>query len=158
MKVFRISPERFAFDLTGEGARLQGGRWNRVGKPALYTAESPSLAMLEIIAYFEVTGEPPDLVLVTLDVPDNISTGKPSIDDLPINWDIHPKTPSTQNFGSRWLEEAKFACLRVPSVIAPLGYGWNYVLNPLHPELVGKIIITDSVKWEIDQRISRKLL
>ena len=157
MKVYRISPEKFAFDLTGEGARLQGGRWNVAGKPALYTAESPSLAMLEIIAYFEVTGEPPDLVLVTLEIPDNISTEKPSIDDFPVNWDIHPKTPSSQNFGSSWLEKAKSACLRVPSVMTPLGYGWNYVLNPLHPEIVGKIIIANSVKWEIDQRISRKL-
>ena len=158
MEIFRISPEKFAFDLTGEGARLQGGRWNIVGKPALYTAESPSLAMLEIIAYFEVTGEPPDLVLVTLEIPDNISTERPSIDDLPVNWDIHPKTPSSQNFGSSWLEKAKYACLRVPSVVTPHGYGWNYVLNPLHPELVDKIVIANSVKWKIDERISRKLL
>ena len=158
MQIFRISPEKFAFDLTGEGARLLGGRWNTVGRPALYTAESPSLAMLEIIAYFEVTSEPPDLVLVTLEVPDDISTEKPSIGDLPLNWNIHPKTTFSQNFGSRWLEEAKSACLVVPSVIVPVGYGWNYVLNPLHPELMGKIVITDSVKWEIDKRISRKSL
>ena len=158
MKIFRISPEKFAFDLTGEGARLLGGRWNMVGRPALYTAESPSLAMLEIIAYFEVTSEPPDLVLVTLEVPDAISTEKPSVDDLPLNWNIHPKTTFSQNYGSRWLEEAKSACLAVPSVVVPTGYGWNYVLNPLHPELMGQIVITDSVKWEIDKRISRKLL
>ena len=158
MKIFRISPEKFAFDLTGEGARLQGGRWNTAGKPALYAAESPSLAMLEIIAYFDVTGGPPDLVLVTLEIPDTISTEKPSIGDLPVNWNVHPKTPSSQIFGSNWLQKAKSACLIVPSVITPFGYGWNYVLNPLHPELVNDIVIADSVTWKIDQRIARKLL
>jgi hypothetical protein len=28
MKISIISPEKFAFDLNGEGARLQASRWN----------------------------------------------------------------------------------------------------------------------------------
>ena len=35
--------------MTGEGARMFGGRWNPPGMPAVYLAESRALAALEII-------------------------------------------------------------------------------------------------------------
>ena len=48
--VWRITTRRFANQaFTGEGARLYGGRWNRVGQPLIYTAESRSLALLEML-------------------------------------------------------------------------------------------------------------
>ena len=43
MQVYRIAQKAFINDLSGEGARLFGGRWNRRGIPLLYTAESRSL-------------------------------------------------------------------------------------------------------------------
>ena len=141
MLVYRISPEQYANDLSGEGARLYGGRWNPVGKPAIYTAESPSLAMLEIVAFYSVTGSPPDLVLVTIEIPDNATIEQPELFDLPSDWNALPSKPSTCNFGLRWIDEAKASCLRVPSVLTPEGQGWNYVLNPLHPELVGNMAV-----------------
>jgi len=157
MRVFRIAPERFALDISGEGARLNGGRWNPVGKPVLYTAESPALAMLECIAFFAVTGAPPNLILVTLEIPDDVSISRPAITDLPTDWAALPKVPSTKAFGARWIEEAAASCLQVPSVVVPVGCGWNYVLNPLHPELRGKIVVADSIHWAIDERIAKVL-
>ncbi|MDO8714469.1 MAG: RES family NAD+ phosphorylase [Polynucleobacter sp.] len=48
--VWRITTRRFADSaLTGEGARLFGGRWNRPGQSVVYTAESRSLALLELL-------------------------------------------------------------------------------------------------------------
>ncbi len=156
MLVYRIAPEQYAGDLSGEGARLYGGRWNPVGKAAIYTAESPPLAMLEIVAFYAVSGSPPDLILVTIEIPDTATIEKPDIIDLPTEWNSLPPMPVTSTFGLRWIENAHASILRVPSVLTPAGRGWNYVLNPNHPELAGKITIIDTVTWNIDSRIVSK--
>jgi RES domain-containing protein len=51
MLVYRISGQRFANDLSGTGARLNGGRWNSVGLSLLYAASYRSLALLEILVH-----------------------------------------------------------------------------------------------------------
>ena len=38
-----------AFD--GEGARIEGGRWNSPGTPMVYTSESAALAALELLVH-----------------------------------------------------------------------------------------------------------
>ena len=48
--VWRITTARFAAAaLSDEGARLHGGRWNPKGHGVIYTAESQSLALLEML-------------------------------------------------------------------------------------------------------------
>ena len=48
--VWRITTQRFAARaFSGEGARLYGGRWNPKGWEVVYTAESQSLALLELM-------------------------------------------------------------------------------------------------------------
>ena len=59
IRAWRIVQMRFtdrAFE--GEGARLFGGRWNRRGTPIIYTAESLSLAMLEILVNLDSACNP----------------------------------------------------------------------------------------------------
>jgi RES domain-containing protein len=114
--------------------------------------------MLEVVAFYAVSGAPPDLVLVVIEIPASVTIEKPYLADLPVDWNARPQKPSTSNFGMRWLDTSKSSCLRVPSVIMPEGYGWNYILNPLHPELAGKITVTECVKWEIDPRIADKII
>ncbi len=41
---------------TGEGARQFGGRWNSPGVAIVYTAESQSLAALEILVHLRELG------------------------------------------------------------------------------------------------------
>ena len=49
--VWRITTARFAAAaFSDEGARLHGGRWNPKGHGVIYTAESQSLALLEMLA------------------------------------------------------------------------------------------------------------
>jgi RES domain-containing protein len=158
MLVYRVSPKQYAHDLSGEGSRIYGGRWNPAGRPVIYTSDSASLAMLETVAFYPVSGAPPDLVLVVIEISDSVTIEKPDIGVLPTDWNARPQKPSTSNFGLTWLDTSKASCLRVPSVITPEGYGWNYILNPLHPELAGKMRITESIRWEIDPRIAGKII
>jgi RES domain-containing protein len=154
MLVYRLAPKEYATDLSGYGASKFGGRWNPKGKPALYSAETPALAMLESLAHYSIIGAPSDLVLVTLSLPDNINICKPALRELPKDWMARPPRPASVRFGSEWLDAAKESVLRVPSVITPEGFGWNYLLNPLHPELAGKIRVESSVDWILDPRIA----
>ncbi|WP_428490060.1 RES family NAD+ phosphorylase [Rhodopila sp.] len=59
-------------DLSGEGARRFGGRWNSVGRPLVYLAEHPALAALEVRVHFDLPFEllPVDFVLMQVVVPD----------------------------------------------------------------------------------------
>ena len=59
--------------LDGEGARLWGGRWNRAGRPMIYTAASPSLAVLEVLVHLDLPSAllPDDLRLLTIELPDD---------------------------------------------------------------------------------------
>lgn len=40
--------------LDGKGARLWGGRWNSADWPMVYTAATPSLAVLEILVHLDL--------------------------------------------------------------------------------------------------------
>ena len=59
MKTYRLSRGKYANDISGIGARLNGGRWNSRGKNALYCAENISLAKLEVAVHLDL-----DLILI----------------------------------------------------------------------------------------------
>ena len=58
--------------LDGEGAYLYGGRWSSPGTRLAYTSEHQSLAMLEYFVHLEAEEAPPDLVLVTAEIRDDL--------------------------------------------------------------------------------------
>ena len=49
MKVFRLTRKKYAEILNGKGASKSGNRWNSKGTEIIYTAESRSLAMAELV-------------------------------------------------------------------------------------------------------------
>ncbi|MDR3534842.1 MAG: RES family NAD+ phosphorylase [Rhodopila sp.] len=110
-------------DLTGEGARLFGGRWNSPGRPVVYLAEHPALAALELRVHLDLPFEllPAVFVLMHVVVPDEPNT-------------IFAAHEGTVAMGDAWLTEARSAVLRVPSVLVP--HSWNVLLNPRHPDVV----------------------
>ena len=154
MLLYRVAPEKYALDLTGEGARLAGGRWNPKMAPALYTSEHPSLALTETLPSFSLLIVPVELCLVTITVPDDISIQTIHRDDLPPDWNIFPHPAATVAIGKKWLNQNECAALKVPSTMGPVGRCWNVVLNPLHPELQGKMAVIKE-KWELDFRIAK---
>ena len=48
-----VKRKRARAAVTGEGARLYGGRWNSAGASIVYTAGSQSLAALEIVVHLD---------------------------------------------------------------------------------------------------------
>ena len=104
-------------DLSGEGARVFGGRWNSPGRPVVYLAEHPALAALELRVHLDLPFEliPADFVLIQVSVPDG---------------SVADSTTTPLDVGNAWLAEARSVSLRVPSVLVP--HSWNILLNPLH--------------------------
>jgi RES domain-containing protein len=149
MIVYRIGRTKYANDLTGEGARLNGGRWNHKLTPCLYTSESRSLAVLEYTVNVNVDDIPRALSVTTLDIPDKHIL-QLSIADLPGNWRAAPAPASTKDFGTELLKKSKYSVIRIPSAV--IADEFNYLLNPLHRES-HQFTVLDTCDFIYDVRI-----
>lgn len=67
----------------GKGAALHGGRWNSVGKEAIYTAATRSLAALEILVHYSVL--PKDFLVTPVRIPDAL-IDEIELEVLPAAW------------------------------------------------------------------------
>lgn len=130
---WRIVQKRWAQSaFSGYGARLEGGRWNRAGIPMVYTAESLSLASLEIIVHLP---EASLLYTTYVRIPVTFSPDQMTVlskDTLPADWDSIPESESTQKIGTEWASENRSLLLKVPSSVVPEEH--NFLINPSHPE------------------------
>jgi RES domain-containing protein len=149
MEVYHIGTKKFATQLTGEGAKLHGGRWNSIGTACLYTAESISLCVLEYAANVSLHQMPASLTVTVYTLPDK-SWKEFALDELPKNWQEVPAPVETQEWGSLHLQEAKHLALKVPSVVIPSEH--NYILNPLHTDFK-KVVIKEILPFTFDSRI-----
>lgn len=152
MIVYRIGRTKYARDLTGEGARLNGGRWNHKLTPCIYTSQSRSLAVLEYTVNINIDDIPRALSLTTIKIPD-IKILALSIAELPGNWRDAPAPASTKDFVTELLKESNYASIKIPSAIIPDEY--NFLLNPLHAESP-KFSIVDVQDFIYDVRIKNK--
>jgi RES domain-containing protein len=127
-------------DLTGEGARRYGGRWNRPGRSVVYEASSAALAVLEVRVHLDLPPEllPDDFVLLTIDLGDLATETVASI----------PEDPAT--FGDAWLREQRSPVLQVPSLIVPECA--DLLVNPAHRDAV-RAIITARRRFAFDRRL-----
>lgn len=131
MKAWRIAPApRRVFD--GAGAGLVGGRWNPVGSPVIYAADSYALALLEVLVHAQIGAIPPASRYVEIDVPDDLPPEAVDPADLR-GWD-RPDHAVAQAFGRTWIAQARSAVLLVPTVVSPSDR--NVVINPAHPEAI----------------------
>lgn len=115
-------------DLSGTGGTKYSARWHHAGRPIIYLAEHPALALLETLVHLELSMEdmPDNYQLLEVEVPDDSING--AVLDDP-RWKLNKQL--TMDMGSQWLRDQTSLLLRVPSAIVP---GWNYLLNPLHPK------------------------
>lgn len=139
MNVYRIQQDKHRDTiLTGEGARLYGGRWNIVGHALVYTSSSMELALLETIVHFDAT--PPDdlppYIVATIDIPNSLITYL-DIDDLPKGWQLYDDYPAEEldAFLQEKFRQTNSLALAIPSVILPQSNSRNILLNPVHPKM-----------------------
>jgi RES domain-containing protein len=139
-----------AFD--GEGARLNGGRWNSPGVRMVYTAESPALATLELLVQSGTAAPFPHFVLIAATFPDGAIT-RLDPDHLPVGWQAYPAPPELQQIGDSWIKAAGSVVLQVPSAVLPMQY--NFLLNPLHRSF-GTVKLEAPQPFELDLRLLPK--
>lgn len=149
MKIYRIAKQQYLEDLSGEGARLYGGRWNKKGSKMVYFSESLSLCVLEILVHLDYKYLGNDFGYVAIDIPEN-SIKKVSIKQLSPNWRVNPPQLYTQDFGSKWLKNNKTLALQVPSAVLPVQS--NILVNPNH-ELYSLIKVVEKGKLNLDSRL-----
>ena len=152
MLLYRIAKSKYAKDLSGEGARRAGGRWNLKGTPVVYTADSTALATLETLVHFPLNLAPKDRAIATIELPDELAITTLEIEDLPANWAGYPAPTKLAEIGNQWVLKQETVALCVPSSITPNGEGRNYILNPAHRDFKEvKIIRID--KYDYDSRL-----
>lgn len=155
MELYRIAQEKFAADLSGNGARLFGGRWNSEGQFALYTSFTRSLALLETLAHTPAKLlQAKTYLLITLFVPDTTTIQTLETKKLPNGWDDVEISPFTQKTGDQFLIAKKNLALVVPSVLMPEEI--NYILNPLHADFK-KVKIINKRRIHFDKRVQGNL-
>lgn len=150
MELYRLSREKFAGSLSGKGAALKGARWNSVGVKLIYTAANRSLAMAEVAVHFTLGTIPPDYVMATIFVPDDVSLSQLATKDLPADWSAWPHSVSTQAIGDRFIAENKYAMLKVPSAVTQGDF--NLLINPFHSDF-SRIQIVQKENFPFDRRI-----
>lgn len=151
MKIFRIALSKFS-DVSGEGAKRYGGRWNLPGYPALYGCSSVAAALLErltIDSELFSSDRYMHYAVMEFQVEDSLIF-KPAINELPKGWDSIPFTKASQNFGTDQLKH-EVLCFVVPSVVDVTSL--NAVINPAAKNF-------SKVRWKVypltlDQRIVR---
>lgn len=148
MVVYRLAHRDYIMDLTGTGGLFGSGRWHDKGTRILYTAESFSLAKLEVLA--NTNSIPRNYALIRIEIPDDLEHKKLTIEDLPANWNSFPHPKELKVFTKDWISENKFLVIQVPSVHSP--YERNYLINPIHPD-IGRIRILENRPHDFDTRL-----
>jgi RES domain-containing protein len=152
VSVWRIAleaPTCAANDLSGTGAKLTGGRWNRKGTPVVYCASNIALATLETVHYLRSGSLPFNRYLVRIDVPGVVWTARKVLDPLPAGWDAIPAGLAAKSAGETWIASRASALLLVPSVSVPDEY--NVLINPHHGD-ASAISATTLKRWIYDPR------
>lgn len=151
INLFRIIKSTYIDSaLTGEGAKLYGGRWNSKGNSVIYTSHSLSLATLELLVNLEdyntITSKYSYLHLEI----DHNYIDYMSKDKLPHNWNSSIPTSSSQSIGDIWIQNNTSLVLGVPSAVIDIEY--NFLINPNHADF-NSIKIVVSKNFKIDSRL-----
>jgi RES domain-containing protein len=131
--LYRVATAKRANDLSGEGARLAGGRWNSKNTAVLYTSESRSLAAMEYLVHTPLTNIPGNLKIISIGIPDSVSVKQVDLSTLPRGWNLTPSPFELADMGATWVARGESLLLRVPSAV--IAHEFNIIINPNHPDM-----------------------
>ena len=147
MIIYRLATSQFAEDLSGEGARIFGGRWNPVGLAALYLSEFISLSILEILVRANKFTSPDSYTLLHLQIPDD-TVSSIELSKLKTGWQQHVEY--TKWIGEQFIRSNTALVLKVPSAIVPQEH--NFLLNPDHNDFK-KVKVVNKELLALDKRL-----
>jgi RES domain-containing protein len=140
-------------DLSGRGGEFRTGRWHTAerGKPVVYMAEHPAVALVETLVNLKIDpakGLPETFQLLKIEADDHLSMEEIAQETLPENWQLEHRY--TRILGNDWLERGQSALLMVPSAASP--ESTNYLLNPRHPQ--AERVVVAWARWlRYDRRL-----
>lgn len=107
----------------------------------IYTAASPSLALLEVLVHLDLPPEliPADYMLLSVEIPDDAPIEE--LDELP----AEPKA-----VGDDFLIRGSALALKVPSAVVPQES--NALINPRHPAAARVRLVTQA-PFRFDPRL-----
>ncbi len=145
MIVYRFTHSRYKADISGTGAKLNGGRWNEPGIAALYSSSSISLSLLEVLVNANTLEEVNSLALMKLDIPKSLDSSIQKLTSLKKNW--YKDFEYTRWIGSEFLKSGDNLLLECPSAV--ITEEMNYLVNPGHKDFKKlKVISTDDYKFD----------
>jgi RES domain-containing protein len=155
MILWRIAadtPTYGADDLTAEGARLTGGRWNRAGTPLLYCSTTRALAALEVLVHLDASdGLPLNRYLVEITLPDDAWEARATLDPAQlVGWDAIPAGLASLDWGTAWAASGASLVAAVPSIV--VREEKNALLNPRHPQ-IRQVRARKARRWDFDPRL-----
>ncbi|MFD2574200.1 RES family NAD+ phosphorylase [Spirosoma soli] len=154
MLVYRIATNEFVHDLSGYGAKLNGGRWNREGVAVLYTGSSIALCAWEYWVHLPdtVTLKQNAFSVATIQIPDHsVLKIAPKLSAQLQGQDnsrLHALTDD-------WIERNEHLVMQVPSAI--IEQESNYLINPAHP-LFTEAVLESVNPFSFDKRAFGKVL
>jgi RES domain-containing protein len=115
----------------------------------VYTAESRSLAALEILVHAEDTGllSAAPWVVIPVEIDEQFIYVP---ERLPKGWQAIPAPRSTQVFGDHWVQAGRSVAMRIPSVVTPGEF--NLLINPLHRD-IARLRIGEAIGFRFDGRL-----
>lgn len=143
MRLYRIADSRYQPE-SGDGARLYGGRWNSPGRSVIYACTTYAGAMLEKLVH---TGRtiPKHQVFITFDCPDDLEVSEVDPEALAGWQDADCRV--RRRAGDAWLNAAKTAILKVPSVVFDVER--NALINPAHPDRARiRLLSIEALRWD----------
>lgn len=147
MIVYRIANEPYKEDISGNGAAINGSRWNSKNIRMLYAGEYISLSILESLVHLRHIDIPQKQYLLSIQIPE-IELQDILLSKLKNNWQQH--VSYTQWIGDQFVSAGKQLILKVPSAIVPQEH--NFLINPLHKDFK-KVKIVGSELLELDKRL-----
>ena len=150
MIVYRLCKEKYAGDLSGKGAEIEGGRWNSLGTPLLYTSQSRALCTAEIAVHTPLGILPANYWIITIEFPEHAGIFEFDISKLPADWRSYPHPHAGQTLGDAWILSGKYLGMKVPSVVVPGDF--NYLINPAH-SLFPQVKVIAREPFEFDRRM-----